>query len=148
MDCPECAADVASRVSRCAKNDWSGIRTHASEETSALNWRLRPLGHPTVSCAVLVYSFQKQRSFRRKITHTGKNSGEGDLNSRPKDFSVTTLQSSALPLSYPRLCTRCKNECFLSQEHEFARRCPLLGRRNRELVAAVPPSSVGRAQDF
>ncbi len=29
------------------KRDWSGIRTHASEETSALNWRLRPLGHPT-----------------------------------------------------------------------------------------------------
>ena len=28
-------------------HDWSGIRTHASEETSALNWRLRPLGHPT-----------------------------------------------------------------------------------------------------
>ncbi len=28
-------------------SDWSGIRTHASEETSALNWRLRPLGHPT-----------------------------------------------------------------------------------------------------
>ena len=32
---------------RFGKNDWSGIRTHASEETSALNWRLRPLGHPT-----------------------------------------------------------------------------------------------------
>lgn len=25
----------------------SGIRTHASEETGALNQRLRPLGHPT-----------------------------------------------------------------------------------------------------
>uniref|UniRef100_A0A0N5BCY4 Ovule protein n=1 Tax=Strongyloides papillosus TaxID=174720 RepID=A0A0N5BCY4_STREA len=25
--------------------DESGIRTHASEDTSALNWRLRPLGH-------------------------------------------------------------------------------------------------------
>ena len=33
-----------------------------------------------------------------------QNSGEGDLNSRPKDFSVITLQSSALPLSYPRCC--------------------------------------------
>ena len=32
-----------------SKNDWSGIRTHASEETSALNWRLRPLGHPTAN---------------------------------------------------------------------------------------------------
>ena len=29
------------------KNDWRGIRTPASEETSALNWRLGPLGHPT-----------------------------------------------------------------------------------------------------
>ena len=28
-------------------DDWDGIRTRASEETSALNWRLRPLGHPT-----------------------------------------------------------------------------------------------------
>ena len=41
---------VYKRVVWCKKkqkNDWSGIRTHASEETSALNWRLRPLGHPT-----------------------------------------------------------------------------------------------------
>ncbi|VDK64585.1 unnamed protein product [Anisakis simplex] len=36
-----------SRVSRKKKNacDESGIRTHASEETGALNQRLRPLGH-------------------------------------------------------------------------------------------------------
>uniref|UniRef100_A0A0N5CIP7 Uncharacterized protein n=1 Tax=Strongyloides papillosus TaxID=174720 RepID=A0A0N5CIP7_STREA len=29
--------------------DESGIRTHASEDTSALNWRLRPLGHLATS---------------------------------------------------------------------------------------------------
>ena len=34
--------------------DWSGIRTHASEETSALNWRLGPLGHPTLRVHRLV----------------------------------------------------------------------------------------------
>ena len=27
-----------------------GIRTHAPEETGALNQRLRPLGHATVAC--------------------------------------------------------------------------------------------------
>ena len=32
---------------KVAKNNWSGIRTRASEETSALNCRLRPLGHST-----------------------------------------------------------------------------------------------------
>ena len=36
--------DNGTKQQKC---DWSGIRTHASEETSALNWRLRPLGHPT-----------------------------------------------------------------------------------------------------
>ena len=30
-----------------------GIRTHASEETGALNQRLRPLGHATLSGNVL-----------------------------------------------------------------------------------------------
>ena len=29
------------------KTDSGGIRTHASEETGALNQRLRPLGHAT-----------------------------------------------------------------------------------------------------
>ena len=29
-------------------NDSGGIRTHASEETGALNQRLRPLGHATL----------------------------------------------------------------------------------------------------
>ena len=31
----------------CAKSGSGGIRTHASEETGALNQRLRPLGHAT-----------------------------------------------------------------------------------------------------
>ena len=31
------------------KNDWDEIRTRAPEETSALNWRLRPLGHPILT---------------------------------------------------------------------------------------------------
>ena len=35
----------------CSKQKyvWDEIRTRASEETSALNWRLRPLGHPNSS---------------------------------------------------------------------------------------------------
>ncbi len=33
---------------RTKKNDWDEIRTRAPEETSALNWRLRPLGHPII----------------------------------------------------------------------------------------------------
>ena len=28
-----------------SKTDWSGVRTHASEEIAALTQRLRPLGH-------------------------------------------------------------------------------------------------------
>ena len=35
-------------------NGSGGIRTHASEETGALNQRLRPLGHATV-CTLLSY---------------------------------------------------------------------------------------------
>ena len=37
----------------------SGIRTHASEETGALNQRLRPLGHPTAT-GLLTTSFCRQ----------------------------------------------------------------------------------------
>ena len=49
-------------------NDWSGIRTHASEETSALNWRLGPLGHPTMlSLYTYCYPFLSQiRHSRQK----------------------------------------------------------------------------------
>lgn len=32
-----------------------GIRTHASEETGALNQRLRPLGHPTTGYQLSLY---------------------------------------------------------------------------------------------
>uniref|UniRef100_A0A0N5CHZ8 Uncharacterized protein n=1 Tax=Strongyloides papillosus TaxID=174720 RepID=A0A0N5CHZ8_STREA len=35
--------------------DESGIRTHASEDTSALNWRLRPLGHLAMPQANIYY---------------------------------------------------------------------------------------------
>ena len=35
------------------KKSSGGFRTHASEETGALNQRLRPLGHATV-CTLLV----------------------------------------------------------------------------------------------
>ena len=34
-----------------------GIRTHASEETGALNQRLRPLGHATICTHALVKSY-------------------------------------------------------------------------------------------
>ena len=33
-----------------------GIRTHASEETGALNQRLRPLGHATVCTLLAIFS--------------------------------------------------------------------------------------------
>ena len=32
-----------------SKNAWSGVRTHAPEENSTLNCRLRPLGHPCLT---------------------------------------------------------------------------------------------------
>jgi hypothetical protein len=39
-------------LKRCSKkySGSGGIRTHASEETGALNQRLRPLGHATLQC--------------------------------------------------------------------------------------------------
>ena len=57
-------------IKNAPKFDWSGIRTHASEETSALNWRLRPLGHPTTwnaiesDCATTPKSAQLQEKLR------------------------------------------------------------------------------------
>ena len=44
-------ADARSHKTKC--NGSGGIRTHASEETGALNQRLRPLGHATWS--ILMY---------------------------------------------------------------------------------------------
>ena len=41
-----------------------GIRTHASEETGALNQRLRPLGHATL-----------QTEFSQCLAHVGYNQG-------------------------------------------------------------------------
>ena len=39
------------------KNGSGGIRTHASEETGALNQRLRPLGHATlIAPAAIAYN--------------------------------------------------------------------------------------------
>jgi hypothetical protein len=37
-----------------------GIRTHASEETGALNQRLRPLGHATYSTLFLLFYHHNQ----------------------------------------------------------------------------------------
>ena len=43
----QCSTNWANRPLYVVKtNDWDEIRTRASKETSALNWRLRPLGHP------------------------------------------------------------------------------------------------------
>ena len=47
--------------------DWSGIRTHASEETSALNWRLGPLGHPTLSSLLLIDSCSSAREHAKSV---------------------------------------------------------------------------------
>jgi|TARA_B110001454_G_scaffold79971_1_gene77248 hypothetical protein len=66
-----------------------GIRTHASEETGALNQRLRPLGHAT-----LVVAARKE-----KVRMKQKEWRCGESNPGP-----LTCEASALPLSYiPKL---------------------------------------------
>ena len=53
-------------------------------------------------CVFLVLLF-----FKKKPTQSLKKSGEADLNHRPMDSCVLrTLQSTALPLSYPRHAQR------------------------------------------
>ena len=47
-------------------NGSGGIRTHASEETGALNQRLRPLGHATV------YTLHCYLEYTRLSHHWGK----------------------------------------------------------------------------
>ena len=59
-----------------------GIRTHASEETGALNQRLRPLGHATL--------LKMARERKVKVEHCLLRG----LNSRPLVY-----KTSALPLS-------------------------------------------------
>ena len=44
------------------RSDQSGIRTHASEETGALNQRLRPLGHLTTLRFALISEHPTARS--------------------------------------------------------------------------------------
>ena len=62
----------------------SGIRTHAPEETGALNQRLRPLGHPNT---LLIKSVSPGM----------------DSNHRPRDrCCYYHLQSPALPTELPR----------------------------------------------
>uniref|UniRef100_A0A0K0F3T6 ShKT domain-containing protein n=1 Tax=Strongyloides venezuelensis TaxID=75913 RepID=A0A0K0F3T6_STRVS len=47
--------------------DESGIRTHASEDTSALNWRLRPLGHLAMGGEYTLTSQIKTRQNMSKL---------------------------------------------------------------------------------
>ena len=53
------------------KNSGSGgIRTHASEETGALNQRLRPLGHATLQCfpmALVKAAFLRKGGFGQTV---------------------------------------------------------------------------------
>ena len=42
------ASNIAMKFKKMTQNDRSGIRTHATEVTGALNQRLRPLGHPVI----------------------------------------------------------------------------------------------------
>ena len=47
-----------------------GIRTHASEETGALNQRLRPLGHATLQCflmALVKAAFLRKGGFGQTV---------------------------------------------------------------------------------
>ena len=54
-----------SQRDRIEKNsDSGGIRTHASEETGALNQRLRPLGHAILLIELLVLIFSLRQLFR------------------------------------------------------------------------------------
>ncbi len=53
------------------KNDWDEIRTRAPEETSALNWRLRPLGHPImfIEFDAVILELQNHVSIEHFKTH-------------------------------------------------------------------------------
>ena len=42
-------ASTGDTAQHGSQNDWGEIRTLASEDTGALNQRLRPLGHPTIN---------------------------------------------------------------------------------------------------
>ena len=99
------------------KCDWSGIRTHASEETSALNWRLRPLGHPTESDA-RVDPMPRSRNY--------------DLCDVPERGTAPVAQLAARGSHNPKVASS-----ILAGSTSFFAALP-----------DVPPSSVGRAQDF
>ena len=81
---------------------WSGIWTHASEETRALTWRLRPLGHPTIGDF-----FQRQRN--KEINHKPKNPKQTKKRERKRlhltgrtrtsDLGITALKHT---LTVPR----------------------------------------------
>ena len=51
-----CEGSIRQKMFCCKKNGSGGIRTHASEETGALNQRLRPLGHATSHCVKSSFS--------------------------------------------------------------------------------------------
>jgi hypothetical protein len=80
------ASDGSDRINRyikCARQESvgkkycgsGGIRTHASEETGALNQRLRPLGHATLC----VSSQNTPRTLRREIYKVPPNSVQWPL---------------------------------------------------------------------
>ena len=86
----------------CQNGVRSGIRTHAPEETGALNQRLRPLGHPnTTLCKSdsVGYTFNE-------IGNVYKKSGLPGW-TRTTDLGIAAelsyhLQSPALPTELPR----------------------------------------------
>ena len=67
------------------ENDWDGIRTRASEETSALNWRLGPLGHPTAA-----WPAQRAQRPRPEKAQSDKNK-QKTPKARPAAFPVREL---------------------------------------------------------
>ena len=81
----------------------SGIRTHAPEETGALNQRLRPLGHPNTTLC-------KTDSVGHTFTKIGDVSKKSGLPgwTRTTDLGIAAehfhLQSPALPTELPRGC--------------------------------------------
>ena len=84
----------------------SGIRTHAPEETGALNQRLRPLGHPNTTLC-------KSDSVGHTLNKIGNVSKKSGLPgwTRTTDLGIAAehfhLQSPALPTELPRGCHVC-----------------------------------------
>ena len=69
-----------------------GIRTHASEETGALNQRLRPLGHATTCKLCVHYYMNRTASYWVQLTSSNEKMLSG--NTFLHEIDSSTLCSS------------------------------------------------------